>query len=148
MPSIVAPVIHVAHELQSTVGDIIIEKPYVANVGIWQISLTVNTETKDMHPEDDVTYTTISVPLQQIPSADRMYYCMFQLNHRYNVSLPLIEGTTLLFSGKLLIHEQSYNAFDSTDDELFFSYASYGNKHYTTIYVNHSYAVDCNSYLK
>ena len=63
MPSAVAPVIRVAHELQSTVGDIKIENPYGENVGIWKSSLSVNAVTKSMHTEDDITYSTTSVPL-------------------------------------------------------------------------------------
>jgi len=128
LPSVVAPVIRVAHELQSTVGDINIQKPYGANVGVWQSSLSVNAVTKGMHTEDDVTYSTISVPLQEVQSTERKYHFMFQLNHKNIMSLPLIEGTTLLFLGKLLTHRQSCNAFESTDDELFFNFASYGNK--------------------
>ena len=59
-----------------------------------------------MHTEDDVTYSTISVPLQEVQSADRNYHFMFQLNHKNVMSLPLVEGTTLIFSGKLLTHRQ------------------------------------------
>ena len=128
LPSVVAPVIRVAHELQSTVGDINITKPLGANVGIWQSSLSVNAVTKGLHTEDDVTYSTISVPLQKIKSAERKYHFIFQLNRKCIVSLPLIEGTTLLFSGKLLTHRQSCNVFEAMDDELFFNFASYGNK--------------------
>ena len=53
---------------------------------------------------------------------------MFQLNHKYIVSLPLFEGTTLLFSRKLITHRQSCNVFESTDEELFLNVASYGNE--------------------
>ena len=63
LPLVVAPVILVAHELQSAVDDIIIQKPYGANVCVWQSSLSVNTVTNVMHTEDDGTYSTISVPL-------------------------------------------------------------------------------------
>ena len=58
-----APVIRVAHKIQSTVGDINIVKPYGSNVGIWQLSSCINAVTKGMHTEDDVTYSAISVPL-------------------------------------------------------------------------------------
>ena len=53
---------------------------------------------------------------------------MFQLNHKYIMSLPLIQGTKLLFYGKLLTHRQSCNAFQSTDEDLVFNFFSYGNK--------------------
>ena len=94
-------------------------------MGIRQSSLSVNVVTEGMYTEDNVIYSTISVPLQQIQSTDRNYHFMFQLNL---VILPLLEGTTLLFSGKLLIDRQSCNTFESTDEELFFNFASYRNK--------------------
>ena len=63
LTSVVTPVIGLAYQLQSMVTDINITKPYGSNVGIWQSSVGINAVTKEMHTEDDVTYTTISVPL-------------------------------------------------------------------------------------
>lgn len=103
-----------AYKLQSIVGNINIEKLSVTNEGIWQSSLSVNAVTKGMYTEDDVTYTTISIPLQQIKSIARKYHSIFQLNNKCIVSLPLIDGTTLLFSGKLLTHRQSCNCMRGT----------------------------------
>ena len=81
-----------------------------------------------MHTEDDVTYTTTRNPIRKIASDDNKYHFMFQLNHKYNLSLPLLEGTTLLFSSRFLTHRQSCTAFVAIDDMLFFSYASYANE--------------------
>ena len=55
--------IRVARELQSTVGDIHIQKTYGAKLGICQPSLSGNAVAKFMHSEDDVTYSTISASL-------------------------------------------------------------------------------------
>ena len=44
------------------------------------------------------------------------------------MSLPLIAGTALLFSGKLLTHRQTCNVHEATNDELFINFASYGCK--------------------
>ena len=58
------------------------------------------------------------------------------------MSLPLIE-TTLLFQGKILTRRQSFNEFESTDDELFFvMLLLMETQDYTTIYVNNSYIED------
>ena len=74
----IAPVIGIAHDLQSSTNDINITKRYGSNVGIWQPSVGINDVTKEMHTEDDVTYTTISVPRQEFDSKDRHFYFMYQ----------------------------------------------------------------------
>ena len=62
MRNVIAPVIQVAHDVQSNSTNINITERYGSNVGIWQSSVSVNAVTKDLHTEDDVTYTTITVP--------------------------------------------------------------------------------------
>ena len=123
LPKVIAPVIGVAHQLQLNTNDINITERYGSNVGIWQSSVGINAVTKEMHTEDDVTYTTISVPRQEFVSTDRHYHFMFQFGQKYNVSLPLIAGTTLLFSGKFLTHRQTCNVHETTNDELFINFA-------------------------
>ena len=128
IPKMIAPVIQVAYDIQSTEGNIDIEKTSASHVGVWQSSLSVNAVTKGFHTEHDVTYTTINIPSQEKKSAERKYHFIFKIQNKLNISLPLIEGTTILFSGKLLTHRQTCNVFECTDDELFFNFASYGNK--------------------
>ena len=128
LPKVIAPVIGVAHQIQLNTNDINITERYGSNVGIWQSSVGINAVTKEMHTEDDVTYTTISVPRQEFVSTDRHYHFMFQFGQKYNVSLPLTGGTTLLFSGKFLTHRQTCNVHETTNDELFINFASYGCK--------------------
>ena len=89
-----------------------------------------------MYTEDDFTYSTISFPLQQIQNKDRKYHFMFQLKHKCIVSLPLIGGTTVLFSGKLLTHRQSCNVFEAIDDE-FFILLHMETENYTITFGNH-----------
>ena len=122
LPNVIAAVIGVAHQLQLSTNDINITKRYGSNVGIWQSSLSINAVTKEMHTEDDVTYTTISVPRQEFDSKDRKFHFMYQFSQKCNVSLPLIAGTTLLFSGKLITHRQTCNVHEATNDELFINF--------------------------
>ena len=126
--NVIAPVIGIAHDLQSSTTNINRTERYGSDVGIWQSSVGINAVTKEMHTEDDVTYTTISVPRQENYSKDRHYHFMYQFGQKCNVSLPLNAGTTLLFSGKLLTHRQTCNVHDATNDELFINFASYGCK--------------------
>ena len=128
LSTVITPVIKVAYDLQSTESDINIKKTSGSDVVICQSSLSVNAVTKEQHTEDNVTYTTISVPMQDTKSADRKYYFIFKLKNKYNVSVPLNEGTTILFSSKLLTHRQTCNGCEATDDELSFNFACYGNK--------------------
>ena len=124
----VAPVMKIAYDLQAKQGDIGIKKMNASDAGVWQSSLCVNAVTKGWHTENDVTYTIISVPFQEVTSKDRDYHFLFKLQSKYTLSVPLKEGTTVLFSGKMLTHRQSCNALHADDDQLFFNFASYGNK--------------------
>ena len=77
-------------------------------------------------------------------SKDRDYNFLFKLHGKYTLSLPLKEGTTVLFSGKMLTHKQSCNALHATDDQLFFNFASCGNKKCTITLESHSFVVAFN----
>ena len=128
LDKMVAPVMNIAYNLQAEEGDIGIQKTTASDAGIWQSSLCVNAITKCWHIENDVTYTIISVPTQEMRSNDRDYHFLFKLQSKYTLSVPLKEGTTVLFSGEMLTHRQSCNALHADDDQLFFNFASYGNK--------------------
>ena len=144
MRNVIAPVIQVAHDVQSNSTNINITERYGSNVGIWQSSVSVNAVTKDLHTADDVTYTTITVPRQKSKNIDRHFHFIFQFGNKCNVSLPLITGTTLLFSGKLLTHRQTCNVHEATNDELFINFSSYGcsdAKGYTVTSASLSYAM-------
>ena len=91
-------------------------------------NLTYLKWTEELHTEDDVTYTVIDVPLQGKSKTGTKYHFLFQFNNKYNLSLPMTPGTSIIFSGKLLSHRQSCNVYKPTDDELFFNFGAYGNK--------------------
>ena len=128
MHTMITPVMHIAHAMQSNVGNIGIQRTSASDAGVWQSSLCINAVTKGWHTENDVTYTIISVPYQTERNHDIQYHFLFKLQGKYTLSIPLNEGTTVLFSGKMLTHRQSSNVFDTTYDDLFFNFASYGNK--------------------
>ena len=98
---------------------------------------------KGIHTEDDVTYSTISVPLQEVQSTERKYHFMFQLNHKNIMSLPLIEGTTLLFLVSLFHIVNHAMHLNPQMMNYFLILLLMATKNYTTIYANHVYVVDC-----
>ena len=128
MHRMITPVMCVAHSMQSNTGDIGLKQTSASDVGVWQSSLCINAVTKGWHTEDDVTYTIITVPNQMERNLDIKYHFLFKLQGKYTLSVPLNEGTTVLFSGKMLTHRQSSNVFETTYDDTFFNFASYGNK--------------------
>ena len=77
MRNVIAPVIQVAHDIQSNSTNINITERYGSNVGIWQSSVSVNAVIKDLHTEDDVTYTTITVPRQKTKNIDRHFHFIY-----------------------------------------------------------------------
>ena len=102
LSTIIAPVIDVAFNIQAQMGDIKIEETSASNLGIWKSTLAVNAVTKELHTEDDVTYTVIDVPLQKKSPTDIKYHFLFHINNKINLSLPMNPGTSIVFSGKLL----------------------------------------------
>ena len=128
LATVISPIVGVAFKMQTQHGNINIEKTGASEVGIWESTLSINAVTKELHTEDDVTYTVIDVPLQMKRKENIKYHFLFQFSKKFNISVPMITGTTIIFSGKLLTHRQSCNVFNTTDDDLFFNFGSYGNK--------------------
>ena len=128
LTNVISPVIGVAFEMQSSHGDVNIEKTSVSEVGVWESTLSINAVTKHVHTEHDVTYTIIDVPSQVKRNKSNQYHFLFQFSKKYNIGIPMNIGTTIVFSGKLLTHRQSSMMFDNADDDLFFNFGSYGNK--------------------
>ena len=140
LPSVIAPIINVAHDLQCTDGDINLTE---IHVGTWQQYVYVNAVSRGVYIEKDVTYTVINVPTQQMGGSDIKYHFRFKLRKGYNVSIPLTYGVSITFLGKLLKHRQSCNVVESTDDKLFINFVSYGNKrlfsHIKKIFIRNKY---------
>ena len=65
-----------------------------------------------------MTYTVIDVPLQKKSKTGTKYRVLFHFNNKYNLSLPMTPGTSIILLGKLLIHRQSCNAYKPTDDHI------------------------------
>ena len=128
LSTVISLVLKVAFNMQVKHGDIKIEQTSASEEGIWQSTLSVNAITEELHTEDDVTYTVIDVPIQTKSKIGTKYHFLFQLNNKYNLSIPMATGTTIIFSGKLLSHRQSCNVYKPTDHDLFFNFGAYGNK--------------------
>ena len=60
----IAPVLKVADDLQAIVGDIHIKRGTYHDYGIWKSVVSINSQTEELHTEDDCSYTVITVPHQ------------------------------------------------------------------------------------
>ena len=124
-----APVLKVANDLQSTIGSIKLKETEYSNFSIWKSVFCVNTETTQLHTEDDCSYTVITVPKQKAMIKKREYKFMFALNDAHSIAIRMNEPLTFMFSGKCLLHNQSCNRTDHIGtDDCFFNFGTYGNK--------------------
>ena len=60
-----APVLKIADELQSAIGDIKLKATEYSKFSIFTSVFNVNAETEELHNEDDCSYTVITVPNQK-----------------------------------------------------------------------------------
>ena len=89
----------------------------------------MNAETKELHNEDDCSYTVITVPKQRAMVKKREYKFMFAFNDANSIAIRMNEPLTFMFSGKFLVHNQSCNRKDHIGtDDYFFNFGTYGNK--------------------
>ena len=96
----------------------------VSNEGMWKSSLCVNWQTTDLHTENDCTYTVIAVPNQKeryVPDF------IIEMKKGYTIGLKMNPGMTFMFSDKYLFHRQIILDINSTNECIFFNFASYGN---------------------
>ena len=129
IPKVISPIIHTAYGFcQSTSGNINIKETGTSEYGMWQSSICVNPVTHELHVEEDVTYSILYVPSQEKVSKKRKYHFMIQLKDKLNISIPMVRGTSIMFSSQLLAHRQSCNIVDPSFDELHINFSSYGNK--------------------
>ena len=108
--------------MQHEHGNVKIEETRSSDIDVWGSTLSVNAVTKHFHTEHDVTYTVIDVPIQEKRKQGCHYQFLFHFSNKYNISVPMNIGKTIIFSGKLLTHRQSSNVFDNSDDDLFFNF--------------------------
>ena len=62
---LIAPVLKVAHTMQSEIGNINLKEILLSNEGIWKVAVVVNGQTKELRNEEDCTYALIHVPKQE-----------------------------------------------------------------------------------
>ena len=72
--------------------------------GCWKIVMCVNAQTKEIHFENDVTYTTITSPKQK--ALKSKYSFIFQVNENTKVMILINSGVNIVFSGKFMAHHQ------------------------------------------
>jgi len=126
---LIAPVINVANKIQDRDEDINLHKTPSFKDGLWQSSISVNGRTNEFHTENDSTYTVIAIPKQEEFSKRKHEYSfIFKFKEKHNISIRLTEGTSFLYSGKLLTHRQSCNLPIQMKDEVFINFASYGTQ--------------------
>ena len=67
----------------------------VIKLGLWQVSISVNTQTKQLHTENDVTYTIMNVPKHTIVARnkmDREYIFLFELQNKKSIAITMRSG--------------------------------------------------------
>jgi len=127
--SILAPVLDTTYDIQTDHKDINFKQTISSSIGCWQSSICVNAETKELHTEQDVTYTLISVP-NQVKSKESLvrYDFLFSLTETQSIAIHLTPGVSFMFSGFFLKHRQNKSKDILSTDNTFFNLASYGNK--------------------
>ena len=125
---LISPVVDVAYEMQRHQGDINLKEVCSKNSGIWKTSVTVDAYTKDFRTENDCTYTVIHVPMQVSLYKCHAYHFQFALNEKHNISIPLHQCTTILFSAKCLTHRQTFVDNNDHKKDVFINFGAYGNQ--------------------
>ena len=62
---LIAPILNIAYDKQEDDGDVNFKTATTSKHGLWQSELCCDAMTRDFHTEKDITYTFISIPLQQ-----------------------------------------------------------------------------------
>ena len=99
LPSVIAPTINAAHDFQSTDWYINLVETTISDVGTCQQYICINSVTKGFHTEKDVTYTVINVHVHQMGKSEIKYHFIFTLRERYNVSILVTDGVSIVFYG-------------------------------------------------
>ena len=124
----IAPVLKVACDLQDVHGDINIKRNSYFEYGIWKSVVSVNSQTKQLHTENDCSYSVITVPKQNAMKKKRHYNFMYKLNGNECITLPMNDAMSFIFSGKFLIHRQFCNGDCLEKNDYFFNFQTYCNQ--------------------
>ena len=65
LPSIISPIVTVAHKMQEIEGDINLKETSSSKSSLWQSNMCVNTETAEFHVESYCAYALIQIPRQE-----------------------------------------------------------------------------------
>ena len=125
----ISPTLNVAHDLQSEVGNCNLKPLNHTHSKLWHTCVCVSCQTRELHTENDCTYTIITTPRQANESyKGTEVNFILELMHHDNVGVKLDPGTTFLFSGKYLTHRQSMSDNSASPNVPFINIASYGNE--------------------
>ena len=127
----ICPIIDSADELQNIISNANLKRAETACRGCWNVILSINAMTEQLHTENDCGYTVIKVPTQKL-------YCklenipepvfIFHLNNKEQIALPLRTNTSFIYTGKFLTHRQHYRCNTDRSCEPFINWSSYSNE--------------------
>ena len=69
-------------ERQNRCGDINLKKTQLSDYDIWQVTMAINGYTRDLHTEEDCTYTLIHVPRLKTTKVARLCSFQFALDNK------------------------------------------------------------------
>ena len=118
----VSSIIDAGYDNQKIVGSNDLKLLPIKDSGCWNMYICCNAQTKEFHSENDVGYTLISVPNQNIPSFKKTPTFLFKLNEKKVIGLELTNEISFLYSGLFLEHRQ---AMTSDQDKNFHSIMFY-----------------------
>ena len=81
-----------------------------------------------MYNEEGCTYTLIHVLKQENEDKCNAYKFKFAINSKHNITIPLVDYTTIMFSGLMLTHRQTFEPDESHEKATFVNFGSYGNR--------------------
>ena len=121
-------VVDVAYEMQQNHGNVNLRKDSVNVDGVWMGTVAVNGITKKLHVEDDCTYTVVYVPAQEQKGKLGAYNFQIALDKKHHIAIPLLEYTTMIFSGKSMTHRQTLKDSHSAVNDDYINFVAYGDK--------------------
>ena len=123
----ISPALETIHDIQQDIGNLNLKVLDHTHSNLWQTSICVNSQTEQLHIENDCTYTIITIPRQDSKNGKQEYNFITQLMDNHDIGIKCDEGVSFLFSGKYLTHRQSCNNNTTSCESTFISIASYGN---------------------
>ena len=123
----VSTIIDAGYDNQKIVGSNDLKLLPIKDSCCWNMYICCNAQTKEFHSENDVGYTLISVPNQNIPSFKKTPTFLFKLNERKDIGLELTNEISFLYSGLFLEHRQAMTS-DQDKKIPFYNVSSYSNR--------------------